>query len=659
MHQGTITVGLDVGSRTAKGVLLRGEEILTAITPTGLYMQEMADGLLHELLEKAGLERWQVAYIVGTGYGRISLKFEGILHQVVTEISCHALGAHTLHPKTRTILDIGGQDSKAIRVDPATGKVVDFVINDKCAAGTGKFLEMIAASLDLQIEELGEAALRATVPSQITSQCVVFAESEVISLKARGERREEIAAGTHLAVARRVGNLLNRVGIEPDVVFTGGVSLNRGMRAALESHLGVPFADLPLDATYAGALGAAVFARQFAASGQASASAGEGSGGTVDLLELENRIGRLQQRVIAAAHQGPQKAVGYFCLYTPLELMRAAGLTPLRLFKGGDDAVAISGERYTRAYFCQFSQSCVGRFRERDPLYMAIDKLYIFNTCDQVKKAAEAIHELYLPTQIFCLPRERHREAAKTFYRQELEAFQKDLEELAGHKIPPGAISEQIVLHNRVCRLLRQLSELRLRPDPPLTGREFLDLARAYFYLPPEELLPYYQEVYRGLSAAGNGAGPRRVRLMMAGGIVADGDRRLLRLLEEEAGARVVVEDHCTGLRPFCCDVSEEGDPLQALAEGYLGRAPCARMKPIEERVLLAGELARRYQVDGVLYTFLKFCNAYGMGKKLFLDHFHDLGLPVIELPTDYSQSDLGQLKTRVEAFMEVLRPET
>lgn len=636
-------------------------------------MQETADALLQELLEKAGLERSQVAYIVGTGYGRISLKFEGIPHQVVTEISCHALGAHTLHPQTRTLLDIGGQDSKAIRVDPATGKVVDFVINDKCAAGTGKFLEMIAASLDLQVGELGEAALRATIPSQVTSQCVVFAESEVISLKAWGEGREEIAAGIHLAVARRVGNLLNRVGIEPEVVFTGGVSLNRGMRAALESHLGVPFADLPMDATYAGALGAAVFARQFATSAQASAPAGEGSLGAVDLLELENRVGQLQQRVIAASRRGPQKAVGYFCLYTPVELMRAAGLTPLRLFKGGDDAVAISGERHTRAYFCQFSQSCVGRFRERDPLYMALDKLYIFNTCDQVKKAAEAIHEFYIPTQIFCLPRERHREAAKTFYRQELEAFQRDLEELAGRKIPPGAISEQIVLHNRVRRLLRQLSELRLRPDPPLTGREFLDLAKAYFYLSPEELLPYYQEVYRRLSAMGDGAGgtpsgtgprpnggpSRRVRLMMAGGIVADGDRRLLRLLEEEAGARVVVEDHCTGLRPFCCDVPEEGDPLQALAEGYLGRAPCARMKPLEERVLLAGELARQYRVDGVLYTFLKFCNSYGMGKKLFLDHFHDLGLPVIELPTDYSQSDLGQLKTRVEAFMEVLRPDS
>jgi predicted CoA-substrate-specific enzyme activase len=258
-------IGLDIGSRTAKGILLAGKQIYTVISPTGFFMQTIAEQLLNELLQKAGIDRPDVSYIVGTGYGRVKLSFDGIPYRDVTEISCHAKGAHYLHPKARTIIDIGGQDSKAIKIDTKNGKVFDFVLNDKCAAGTGKFLEMIATSLGLQVEELGEVSLGAKEPARVTSQCVVFAESEVISLKAQGVSKEDIAAGVHLAVARRVGNLLSRVGIESDVVFTGGVSKNVGMRQALEELTKAKFVDLPLDAQYAGALGAAVYASEFVA----------------------------------------------------------------------------------------------------------------------------------------------------------------------------------------------------------------------------------------------------------------------------------------------------------------------------------------------------------------------------------------------------------
>jgi len=129
-------IGLDIGSRAAKGVLLVGDEVFTSLIATGLYMQETADELLDKLVQSAGLSRKEVAFIVGTGYGRISLKYEDIPYRVVTEISCHAMGAHVLNPATKTIIDIGGQDSKAIKVDLATGKVIEFVMNDKCAAGT-------------------------------------------------------------------------------------------------------------------------------------------------------------------------------------------------------------------------------------------------------------------------------------------------------------------------------------------------------------------------------------------------------------------------------------------------------------------------------------------------------------------------------------------
>jgi predicted CoA-substrate-specific enzyme activase len=256
------TLGIDLGSRTSKAVLLADGKLHTAIIPTGVYMQQTADKLVALILKSSGRARGDIRYIVGTGYGRIALDFDGIPSKVVTEISCHAMGAHFLNAKVKSIVDIGGQDSKAIKVDTRNGKVVEFIMNDKCAAGTGRFLEKAANLLGLTVETLGQAALEADRPSDISSQCVVFAESEVISLNAKGERRENIAAGIHLATARRVKNLVNRLGLEPDLVFSGGVSNNVGMWKALEDTLGHSISKVRLDTVYAGALGAAVLAQK-------------------------------------------------------------------------------------------------------------------------------------------------------------------------------------------------------------------------------------------------------------------------------------------------------------------------------------------------------------------------------------------------------------
>lgn len=255
-------IGIDIGSRTGKAVLLSKGHLYTAITPTGVHTQETADKLFKKLLRQTDLDQKDIDYIVGTGYGRVSLEFGAILHKIVTEISCHAMGAHYLNAKVRSIVDIGGQDSKAIRVDTRNGKVVEFIMNDKCAAGTGRFLEKAAVLLGITTEELGAESLKATKPSDVSSQCVVFAESEVISLKARGATRADIAAGIHIATARRVRNLFNRIGLEEELVFTGGVSNNAGMKKALEDILGHRISDVRLNTIYAGALGAAVIAQQ-------------------------------------------------------------------------------------------------------------------------------------------------------------------------------------------------------------------------------------------------------------------------------------------------------------------------------------------------------------------------------------------------------------
>jgi len=255
-------IGIDIGSRQAKAVLINRSGLHTAITSSGVDAQETADRLIKKLARSSGIQRSDIAFAVGTGYGRVAIEFPEFSSVMITEISCHAMGAHYLHAPTRTIIDIGGQDAKAIKIDPNDGRVLEFIMNDKCAAGTGRFLERIAELLDYRLEDLGPKSLLATNKIQISSQCVVFGESEVISLKAKGERTEDIAAGIHVAAARRVRNLINRLGLEPDLVFTGGVANNIGMKQALEELIGHAITVPKLDMVYAGALGAAVLAQR-------------------------------------------------------------------------------------------------------------------------------------------------------------------------------------------------------------------------------------------------------------------------------------------------------------------------------------------------------------------------------------------------------------
>lgn len=254
------TVGIDIGSRGSKAVLLYDGKLYTQMVPSGVSSRQTAKQLLEGVLEDAGIGAENLQGIVGTGYGSIVMDFEQIPFQALTEITCHALGAHYLHQATKTVIDIGGQDSKAIKVNHNDGKVLDFIMNDKCAAGTGRFLEKVGQILELDLEQMGEAVLKAEQASAISSQCVVFAESEVVSLRATGEKRENIAYGIHLAAAKRVQNLLKKTGFEKDILFTGGVSNNPGMRRALEEVLGERLSDTRMDAVYAGALGAAASA---------------------------------------------------------------------------------------------------------------------------------------------------------------------------------------------------------------------------------------------------------------------------------------------------------------------------------------------------------------------------------------------------------------
>ncbi|MBL7007358.1 MAG: 2-hydroxyglutaryl-CoA dehydratase [Planctomycetes bacterium] len=256
--------GIDVGSTQTKCVVLdeNGRIVGRGIRMTGADVVKSSEKVLEEACAEAGIETHEIVYTIGTGYGRFRVSTGD---DQVTEISCHAKGAVHLFPKTTTILDIGGQDTKGIKTNPR-GEVVDFCMNDKCAAGTGRFLAAAAEVMGLDVAEIGPEALKSTEELKITNVCTVFVESEILNQLSRGRKREDILAGVHRSIAGRSASLLRRVGVEDELTFTGGVARNPGMVAAVEKRMNMKV-NASADSQYMGALGAALFALERAMAG--------------------------------------------------------------------------------------------------------------------------------------------------------------------------------------------------------------------------------------------------------------------------------------------------------------------------------------------------------------------------------------------------------
>ena len=253
-----LTVGIDVGSITAKAAVVRdGEVIADQLIFTGYNARSAGEKVFEAIIKASGIDRSSVDKIISTGYGRSSVTFAD---RAVTEITCHAMGAHHLNPAVRSVIDIGGQDSKAIAVDKS-GSVKDFAMNDKCAAGTGRFLEVMARALEVDLEKFGQFSIKADQPAKISSLCTVFAESEVISLISRGEKRENIIAGIHESIAARVVAMASRTGLKAPIMMTGGVAKNVGVVTALEKKIGLPIEVSP-QSQVTGAIGAALLAQR-------------------------------------------------------------------------------------------------------------------------------------------------------------------------------------------------------------------------------------------------------------------------------------------------------------------------------------------------------------------------------------------------------------
>jgi (R)-2-hydroxyacyl-CoA dehydratese activating ATPase len=253
----TYAAGVDVGSTQTKAVVINEDReiVATALIDTGANVVRAAENAFKTAIETKNILEEEVEWVIGTGYGRYRVTFG---NDQITEISCHGRGAAHIFPNTRTVVDMGGQDTKAIRVSES-GEIDDFCMNDKCAAGTGRFLGAAASALEIPLPELGGTALTSDKGVRISTTCTVFAESEVLAWLGKGKRVQDILWGVHESIAKRTMGLLRRVGVNDEITFTGGVSKNVAMIKALEDVIGQKL-NVSEECHYMGALGAALFA---------------------------------------------------------------------------------------------------------------------------------------------------------------------------------------------------------------------------------------------------------------------------------------------------------------------------------------------------------------------------------------------------------------
>ena len=248
--------GVDIGSTMTKVAIINQATLVSVIGPTGPEHRKLANEVMEEALAKANLHFEAITYVVTTGYGRINVPFAD---KQITEITCHAKGVGYLLPEVRTVIDVGGQDCKGIKLND-NGQAVDFVMNDKCAAGTGRFLEVTAEELGVNLEDMGRLSLEAKNKVEISSTCTVFAAQEVVAKLSAGEPLPDIIAGLHEAIATRIYGMVRRLKIEREVALTGGGAKNIGLVKALEAKLGFPTL-VPPEPLLTGAIGAALMGR--------------------------------------------------------------------------------------------------------------------------------------------------------------------------------------------------------------------------------------------------------------------------------------------------------------------------------------------------------------------------------------------------------------
>jgi predicted CoA-substrate-specific enzyme activase len=629
------TIGIDIGSMSTNGILLNEKkEILSSIIiPTGASSKKAADKTFHQILTEHKLTEKDIDYIVATGYGRIKVPFA---NEVVTEITCHAKGANYFFPKSRTIIDIGGQDSKVIKVD-ANGNVLDFVMNDKCAAGTGRFLEVMARTLEIDLEEMGPISLNGKNNVSVSSLCTVFAESEVVSLIGADHKTADICKGLHLSIAKRITAQVKRIGLEEEIVMTGGVAKNIGVVTELEKNLGCKIW-ISEEPQINGALGAALIALEKAqAKNQPSAVSVTGNSSTgASIAEF-------------SVEENTLPKIGYFCSYTPVELIRAAGFHPVRI--NGSDKESCSANEVLCGNICPYikavvDQKITGNLEDYKGMVFV-------NSCDGMRRLYDAWIRLDEGKKTFNyildIPKNTD-DAAVYYYANLLKKFKEKLESYFTLTIHHDDINHSISTYNAVREKVQLFLQKYWSGYIGQSGYEIFSLLKKGVNVLPEKFYEYLSHVMKQKEGIRD---TRDIPRLFVWGSIMENER--IMKVVEDAGAKVVAEDLCNGSRSFDAQINISNDPILSIARRYIKRAPCSRMVNIIERVNNVLSIMQEKSIHGAIYHTLKFCDHNLLDYPVIKKTFHEKKIPLLHLNCDYTLSSEGQIKTRVEAFLEQL----
>jgi predicted CoA-substrate-specific enzyme activase len=667
-------MGIDLGSTSTEVVVLdeNSQIAVQEVIDTEPHHKTCIDKVLalvyQELsrIYRAPITKEDIQFCVGTGYGRENIY---CADKTVSEISCFAKGAHYYFHSARTIIDMGGQDSKVIGVDE-NGEVKDFVMNEKCAAGTGRFLEAISEVCEISLDDLGAISLEAEYETTISSMCTVFAESEVISKLAEGVDKESIIKGLHSAIAFRVLSMGKRIGIKAPLVFSGGVARNIGMVQMLKEKTGFAPHHLlvPPNPQIIGALGAAFFAagegkKQYQPHQSPTAAGYVTGNGSPPPLAHENPVQTIREleKEIPIKHSSTSThfppVVGWTDLAVPVELLSAANINHIRIT--GDMHKGASSDRYIRTYSCAYIKNAISALFEESEKYNFLDGVITTNCCSATEKMADVLKcqhngEKEKNKQFFVysltIPRKFSDEAID-YMKKHILALKDFIENAYKTSISQDRLKAVCEQYNRARMLMREYTALLAENNFPNSAR-FIGWQMEQLWRQRDVTDDFLADIRRKIDLL-KGMSPlekQGPRILLAGSIIPD-----MHFYDMFDNIKChVVYNHTSSGNKFSEALVDLEDPdiYRALARRCLS-AYTPRTMDSGLRMAKIKGLVDRCNARGIIFNLTKFCVYYTFEAVLLKEYCEQWHLPLLVIETDFTSKSLGQLKTRIEAFIE------
>ncbi len=646
-------MGIDIGSATTKAVIIdKNKEILfQKIIDTDPNHKRSVDKILGYVCGKLSnlpdnkITEKDITYCIGTGYGRNNIF---CADKTVTEISCHAKGVNYYFPTAKTIIDIGGQDSKVISIDDK-GEVINFAMNEKCAAGTGRFLEVISEVLEVDINDIGPMSLKAEKEAKISSMCTVFAESEVITKIAEDVEKDSILKGLHSSIAFRVLALGRRIGIKFPLAFTGGVAKNTGIIWMMADQIGIGISEILIapHPQIIGALGASLFALE---------EYNLKDNVTDSLYPDVNNISDKFRETIPQTHSKPDKPViGWTDLSVPVELIMAAGLNNVRI--RGDIEKGASSDQYLQTYSCAYIKNSISALMEQSEKYRYLDGIITTNCCTATEKMFDILkcddrfQKLFIHP--ITVPR-KNTDYAVEYMKKNILSLKKAIEQKFELKITEEKIRFAVERINQVKRLIKEYSVL-------LAGNNFPDAAYLVAFQMEklwsmmdvnDEFIHNIENKIKILKSISplERQGPN---IMITGSIIPDiGFYTIFQNIKCN-----VVYNNTSGGNKFSESLAdvEQDDIYSAIATRCLYSGYGPRMMDSDARINELKEIIDKFRIDAIVFNISKFCVNYTFEAVLLKQYCDEWNLPLLTIETDFTDDGSGQIKTRIEAFIEAL----